>query len=87
MIDQRLCDQLAPFAQRYRSYCLTADRKRTRVRIARRQVERDLWAEAYRQGLTRFAVPPLLVSLLCRALWLVITHWVEQILEEPGSDA
>jgi hypothetical protein len=90
-VDAALYAKLAPTAER----CSHVSRFQSRPaatpkqrREARRAMTNALWAEAYRQGLTSFAVPPLFVSLLCRALWAVIMQLVAEYLDnaDPSHD-
>jgi len=90
-VDAALYAKLAPTAERYsylaRCHGRPAITPKQR-REARRTMVNTLWAEAYRQGLTSFAVPPFLVSLLCRALWAVIMQLVAEYLDnaDPSHD-
>lgn len=86
-LDPRMLSMLQPKAQQMRERAALSYAGRQSVRLNRKQqkareaaVIQQLWTEAHQQGLTSFAVPPILVSLLCRALWAVIMHFAEQIL-------
>lgn len=88
-LDPHALQLLQPRAQQMRQQAMQAFQARRSTRLDRKErkareaaVQRQLWSEAYQQGLTSFAVPPLLVSLFCRALWAVILYYAEQILSE-----
>lgn len=88
-MNQEYLQKLAPKAQQMQGQAaFTAsqggsrrlDRKQQKAREA--AVIQQLWTEAYRQGLTKFAVPPILVSLFLRALWNVVWFYAQKILSE-----
>ena len=92
-MDQQYLQALALKARQMQERAALSYAGRQSVRLNRKQqkareaaVVQQLWAEAHRQGLTSFAVPPILVSLLCRALWAVIMHYAEKILSEYQAD-
>lgn len=83
--------QLRPVAENWtRAEChrcsaivgLSRREQRRLIREREAEVTATLWAKAHQAGLTKFAVPPFLVSLLCSALWKVILHLVSQAIAD-----
>lgn len=93
-MDQKILQALAPKAQQMLSHAALMAASPQSRRISRKEqkaredaIVQQLWAEAHRQGLTSFAVPPILVSLFCRALWQVVLYYLQKVLSEyePGK--
>ena len=94
-IDPVILSQLQPhayalgqvFQDRNRRNGFTVSEQRRLQRQRERELTNSLWAKAHQLGLTTFPVPPILVSLFCRALWAVVWYLAQEILngDEDGS--
>lgn len=83
-LDPVILSKLQPHAQQLAMALCKSTERRTRKQLER-TLTRSLWDKAYREGLTTFAAPPILVSLFCRALWSVVWYLAQQVLNRKAD--